>query len=1163
MSQITEYQKAALNYKKHISLTANAGSGKTTVLAKRFVKILIDENVKIWNIVAITFTDKAASELYVKIAKELDTEIKNATGTLKHKLEHYRRSLVSAKISTIHSFCIDVLRDYAPQAGIDANFSTIDARTADEFLDQSIDKTIREALNENSAVVKKLMRIFGNKSILIDRLKVLFSKRKTIEKLSANFYAEDVKGISDKLENLFSENIKSLFGEKIESVITNLTAINAISIAEKSKEKNIEIERILNEIKSKQNAVDKLILLNELKENVLTKTNKTLPKTQYLSKKLYTENETLISNVNSNLKELLLIDISENYKDLNQNLALFGKEIIELYQEANNKYKNKKEQNAYLDFDDLMLLTQSLLKNEDVRKELTEKFKFIMIDEYQDTDEIQYNIFLPILNYLDANNLFVVGDEKQSIYGFREAEVELFNKTKNQIEKQSDDSGLLELPHSFRLAPKVALFTNFIFQKLFKEANPLFNEVNYNRLICAYQKEVKGKVELLISEKDDEIKEADIVSKKILQLVKLQKAYKYEDITILCNRRRYFLELEEAFAEYKIPYSIVDGKGFYQQQFVLDIYSYLSFLINPQNDLALVSILRGPFFNLSDVELTQISFEKTESFYGKLKQTKKFEYIIEQLEEHIKLAHIFSVNDLIRKICNDTNYWFFLASKKDGSQEIANLEKLIYQAIKIKEQGFNSLYDFINFLSEAINNLEDEGQADSSIQDDSVKIMTVHQSKGLEFKVVILFKTNQRPINENLKAKEISIDKNFGILAKLPYKENYFEEYQAAPIIGLYNYIQLKKSIAEYKRLLYVAVTRAEEYLIISAQLKKGKLEQNSFASFILNSINYSYGNKKINISDELTYMVLANEKFNLVDKKENVEISVDYKFEDEIENEIEVESLLENPKILLDEIKTVEQNEIISASKISLFLNCPKKYELTYNFGYGELTKHFRDNNSFEFNNKEDDEAIPPANTIGSVIHAILENEIEEENLEQEIESLINREEKVMLLNHSQKEKMKNEIKTMLSEFYKSDSYKYIRSFEKSYNEIEFYKREKDYFLYGIIDKLIITNKEIIIIDYKTDKISEANVKEKRETYINQLKFYAYILSFKYIYVKNYKLKLIFIRDEKFTITIELSKREIEDFGKVIKESVNKIRNKDFSEEKPGCKNMKYYLLE
>ncbi len=1166
MSVLTKYQEAALEYNKHISLTANAGSGKTTVLSKRYVEILTKEKVSLNNIVAITFTEKAASELYSKIAKELEERIKKSNGWRKTKLENLRRNLVSAKISTIHSFCIDILKDFAPEAGIDASFSPIDSRTADELLEQSIDEVINNSLrSEDDALIKKLIRLFGNKTSLANKIKLLYNKRKTVEYIVENQINLSDDEINNQLEEKFEKNFNELFDQKIQQLIENIKIINSSAGDFKQTENQSKIEYLLNEIETKNKPIEKFIILNEIKNNLLTGSG-TVRKVSYLSKTLYEELAENIEITNSIYKEFKPIVIDDNYKELNRDLSLFNKSIIEIYFNVREKYELKKRQKSYLDFEDLLIYTQKLLTNENVKNTLSEKYKYIMVDEYQDTNEIQYKIFMPILKNLTTGNLFVVGDEKQSIYMFREAEVRVFDETKKLIADKESLESILDLPHSFRLAPNIALFTNVLFSKLFQNPNPKFNEVNYNELICAYPHKQEGEIEFLVANEEQNEPENELVSKRVKELVESEK-YKYGDFAILCKKRKNFIELEKVFAKYNIPFSIVGGKGFYQQQLVLDVYNYLSFLINPSNDLALTSILRGPYFNLSDIQLAEISFENEASFFNKLKsyssKYSEVQKVVNTLERHINLVLKTEISELLRIINVETGYWIYLSSKQNGKQELANLEKLIQKSVSITEQGFHTLYDFIQYLKDAINNLEDEGQADLDETENSVKIMTIHQAKGLEFKVVVLYKTNQKNFDETLKSKEISIDKEFGILAKLPLGENYFEDYNQAPVVGLYNYIQNKKAIAELKRLLYVAITRAEEHLIISLDNTKEKLWQNSFASMIIETLKIQLYEDHLSVEGKLTKMKLDNGNFvnTIIDRKFDVKIihSIEQNFE--IEN-IDKNIFSDNLEVNVNKIAATEKNEIISASKISLFLHCPKKYQLTYEFGYGQIIKLFGNITNLEFNDKEEEETVS-GNIVGSIAHEILEQHVSSENLHTEINKLIEQEEEVLLYSKRKKEILSEELFTIINGYYLSDSFNKIKSLNHFKNELEIYKREKDYYLYGIIDKLIIEENKLVIIDYKSDKINETTIEEKTETYFNQLLFYSYVLTNNYPQIDNIELWLVFLRDDSYTSIKKVNKKQIIEFGKIINKAVNDIRNKNFNKDTQGCKDMKYYLLD
>ncbi|MCB0749000.1 MAG: PD-(D/E)XK nuclease family protein, partial [Ignavibacteriae bacterium] len=360
-----------------------------------------------------------------------------------------------------------------------------------------------------------------------------------------------------------------------------------------------------------------------------------------------------------------------------------------------------------------------------------------------------------------------------------------------------------------------------------------------------------------------------------------------------------------------------------------------------------------------------------------------------------------------------------------------------------------------------------------------------------------------------------------------------------------------------------VAITRAEEHLIISMRYKGDKLIKNSFAEMIINAMNIDLSDETQLLSGPLEFMKFQENNYVTTIENLETEIEISHNVElAELPIDIAKRDQTSNYKFMLEKIKSKEKNEIISASKISLFLQCPRKYQLTYEFGYGELTKLFKDADEYEFNSKEEEENVP-GNILGKIVHSILEKGTEHNLLKNEIDFSIEMEDELISYNEDSKNKLRHEIINLIEDFYNSNSFMKISEQKNYQNEIEIYKRENDYYLYGIIDKLIIENDKIIITDYKTDKISKKNIKEKSETYLNQLMFYAYILSSKFPQINNYQLSLIFIRDDTFSVSKSVNKNEVIEFGQVINDSVNKIRNKQFEELKPGCKNMEFYLLE
>ncbi|NOX64727.1 MAG: UvrD-helicase domain-containing protein, partial [Chlorobi bacterium] len=698
MSTLTPYQLDALNFEKHISLTANAGSGKTFVLARRFLAILLEKDITLDNVVAITFTEKAAAELYKKIADELESRIKeNGNDKVIRKLEKIRRQLVSAKISTIHSFCTDLLKEFSPEAGIDANFSPIDNRLSDELITTTIEELISDLMRNESELfddLKSMIRLFGSRVFVSKHLKSLIARRSIVKKLYTEIYSRGEDEISAYFNETFLEYFHKIFGDEIISIFDRIEQINNVVL---QTSKNTDLAEAIKqslEIRIGNDTFQKILKLNQLFEMMLT--NGKIRTRGYLNKNQREEYISVVKAIESFAEEFKVFDFNENYKNSEKQLAKAGLSIMNLWSEALRRYEDKKHQLRYLDFEDLLLVTQDLLKRKDVIEYLSRRYQYFMIDEYQDTNETQYNIFIPILDYLKRGNLFIVGDEKQSIYMFRGADLEIFKKTQDDIKKAADDESLLELPHSFRLSPELTLFTNKLFSRLFEKPNLLYNEVEYNELICAKSSSNKSEVGFLISEKDDASdSESELIAEKILELTQKDEV-ELKDIAILSRKRKSFTEVEKALIKYKIPYLIYGGKGFFQRQEIYDdVFNYLSFLANPNNDAALIGVLRSPFYTLSDTELFELSLEREESYFEKLKllsNTKQeLRNVYAQLNKHLQLARTMQISMLIREILMDTGYWAVMSSKNNSLQYISNIEKLITAANDFSKQGLRTL----------------------------------------------------------------------------------------------------------------------------------------------------------------------------------------------------------------------------------------------------------------------------------------------------------------------------------------------------------------------------------------------------------------------------------------------------------------------------------------
>jgi len=336
MNVLTPHQRKALNIEKSISLTANAGSGKTFVLAQRFLEIIINTSTLLSQVAAITFTEKASGELYKRISVELNKLLSTTIDPkLKQRIEKIRKQLVSAKISTIHSFCIDLLKEFPVEAALDANFSTINEHKAAELIDLSIESTLRELLkdgNRNSDV-KLLIRLLDSKARLINELSVLISKRKNVLNLIDKFYLLDEKVIADQLFQIFESNVKTLFGNELPDTLTHLNIINncVLQISPKNDLAN-EIKNQLLKIKATDNEISKLKKLKELSDKALTKGG-IVRKQGYLPALSRDEVQNSIQIVESFYSQLNEIELTEGSK-----LLLYSDGVSEAMNSKDEEY---------------------------------------------------------------------------------------------------------------------------------------------------------------------------------------------------------------------------------------------------------------------------------------------------------------------------------------------------------------------------------------------------------------------------------------------------------------------------------------------------------------------------------------------------------------------------------------------------------------------------------------------------------------------------------------------------------------------------------------------------------------------------------------------------------------------------------------------------------
>lgn len=831
--KFTHSQQDALKTNKHVCVTAGAGSGKTAVLVERYLRILQDGNVTPQQIVAITFTDKAAAEMKGRVIKRLTQDENTAIR------EKYLEQMNTAPISTIHTFCSRILREFPFQAGVPANFSILKGIDQKLLLQQTIKNTLKkiatDPTHEYYNVLRHSLQSYGNRQKLVDLFSMMVEKRDMIEKLMKEVYNNRDEGqLPETWQKVFHAKLMS--ETEVSEFIRCLTTTLQVAKGKNAAEVNILTTKLETLPDKNPTLPDVQNLLKKIAD-LITIQSGSIAKTNFLKRGVDTtgiENEIkLLESAAEKIKSAPPLDADENETD-DEFLLSTTYHLLTLYTQVFDEYQNDKLSQGKLDFADLQIKTRDLLvNNEEIRKKLIARHKYYMVDEYQDTNELQYELVMLLTNDLKDANLFIVGDPKQSIYGFRGADVQVFKKTR---EKLIEQGGLdISLTENFRSLRENIGFVNYFFERLMGKGTESEYAVPYEPLTNARNADTNGAVEIILGQSDnEEANEYALIAQHIKKMVTNEEKgcgrgegrndppqpIKNGDIAILIRSRRHLPDIEQALILEGIPYLTTGGVGFYQRQEIYDIWNYLNFINTPsQNNTSLVGILRGPAFGISDTELFEISLYDGKSFWEKARNyelpSSQLTKAMTTLKNHMQVAHRLPVNQLILTIVNETGMIGTLGLGRQGPQRWANYQKLLELARNFDgDENRQTLADFIDFLDILITEEPREGEAPIEESSTAVQIMTIHSAKGKQFPVVILPCLNRG----GQFSKEPFFDEELGI-GFSPLKPNKGYAKTDPEIVHLIKDRAAAKDEAEKKRLFYVGATRAEDRLILSGSL--------------------------------------------------------------------------------------------------------------------------------------------------------------------------------------------------------------------------------------------------------------------------------------------------------------------------------------------------------
>ena len=864
--QFTPSQQDALNIEKHICVTAGAGSGKTTVLVERYLKILREGDVGPQDIVAITFTEKAAAEMKERVIERL-----NEAEDIADR-DNLLNQMSSAYISTIHAFCSRILREFPFQAGVPANFSILQGIEQKLLLQETLNDTLKNIAtnpdDQHRSELTHLLQRYGNQKKLVDLLRTMIDKRDIVAKLKRKIYNErsDAEIRADLKQRMLEKSMSAIdvpeFIRCLKTVLQVVSGRNVEAVEDLTQQlesryatdpSSPEVPRLLKQfiplITIKSGAIAKSAFIGtrtdttdiETEINFLVSTVKKIKALPDLER---TEDNgrTGDTETDNDEGETGTVETDDEF------LINTVRDLLTLYDRVLNDYDTAKLSQSMLDFNDLQLKTRDLLcDNEKIRDELVKRHQYYMVDEYQDTNELQYELVMLLTSKLKSANLFIVGDPKQSIYGFRGADIRVFNKTKQKITDNSGES--ISLTENFRSLRDVIGFVNYFFERLMGPGDENKFEVEYEALTQARHARTNGAIEILIGQGGDaSVDECELIARCIENMLSneeetvwvkgedgkmSERPIQYGDIAILIRSRTHLPDIEHALLDAGIPYLTTGGIGFYQRQEIYDIWNYLDFLNDPyKNDASLAAVLRSPAFGISDTELYEISLQdgtrqEEKSFWDKAQnyqaRTDELRRAIDILKRHTEFAHRMPVNRLIGTIVNETGLIGTLRTGKYGQQRWANYQKLLDLARNFDgEENKRILPGFIEFLDILITEEPREGQAPIEGSTGAVQIMTIHAAKGKQFPIVILPRLDRAGQSDQ----EPFINAEFGI-GFSPLKPDKDYQKTEPEIVPFMKNLSNEREIAEKKRLFYVGATRAEDRLILSGTLSdSGKPQQ-------------------------------------------------------------------------------------------------------------------------------------------------------------------------------------------------------------------------------------------------------------------------------------------------------------------------------------------------
>lgn len=833
-SALRENQARAVTTRgSNLVVVAGAGTGKTRVLVERFLSLL-DEGIELPALVAITFTEKAAGEMRTRVREAITERAESAVGDERAKWERALRAMDAARIGTIHSLCASLLRANPVEAQVDPRFEVLDESDALIWQEEALDAALTE-LAERGGAELDLFREYKIEDVRNTALHLL-----QLGNLAQEAF-EKIPATRDELMAQWRERSEHVQQEALAELLKDLAWRDALTWIQnnaasdrmdKIETARAAIERAARQIRA-ANIQESLGALREIASQKLIGG----------SKKNWDDFETAKANVKT-VRELAK-QFLENYDFVLDSFDEGAAEMIFLWrgfwQRVEAHYTRRKVQTRFLDFNDLETQARALLQNHAaVRERYRTEITSLLVDEFQDTNGAQRDILYALADLTAPNRLFVVGDGKQSIYGFRGADVTVFQQTLLEITTRWGDSARVLLDESFRAHIALVDCFNGLFAQIFavSSARALY-QVPYDAMRGLRESLARDALLELIQipktiveqgdEKNlstDEVRawEAQELAARIDELIaqefqvwdkKLEtyRAARLGDVALLFRVGTSLPIYEEAFKRANLPYITYAGTGYYDRPEVRDLIQLLRALDNPADDLALATILHSPLYALSSETLYRLRRENNSLRDALLSlpndlvgdERARAEFASASLQKLWARVGRVTILELLQQALADTDYLATISSLSNGTRRRANVEKLLALA---RRTGLVRLSEFNAYLSDLTAREVREGEAATEAEN-AVQLMTIHRAKGLEFPIIVIPDAGRAPYDP---PELMAVNRAHGIGVKV-HDEN--GDRVATVGFRLLKQEADSRDAQEEKRLLYVAMTRAQEYLIV------------------------------------------------------------------------------------------------------------------------------------------------------------------------------------------------------------------------------------------------------------------------------------------------------------------------------------------------------------